>query len=133
MMPTVNSIQKAMVDDMRDEKTAMPKNHAEVAQLMVELLLAVDHIANEKEFMDRCVSKAVRAYFSLLTDPSEGVYLSRIKNQLNGLKYFRTLNRMTGARGEDGFKVVYRHLISKGVASSDGFRLKMTDEAKKFI
>ena len=132
-MPTVNNIQKVMVDDMRNGKTAMPSNHAEVAQLMVELLLAVDHIENEKEFMDRCVSKAVRAYFSLLTDPKEGVYLSRIKNQMSGLNYFRTLSGMTGARGEDGFKVVYRHLISKGVASSDGVRLKMTDEARKFI
>lgn len=132
-MPTVNKIQKAMVDDMRNEVTALPKTHAEVAQLMVELLLAVDHIANEKEFMDRCVSKAVRAYFSLLTDPSDGVYLSRIKNQMSGLNYFKTLNRMAGARGEDGFKVVYRYLITKGVASSDGVKLKMTDEARKFI
>lgn len=132
-MPTINNIQKVMVDDMRNGKAAMPSNHAEVAQIMVELLLAVDHAANEKEFMDRCVSKAVRAYFSLLTDPKEGVYLSRIKNQMSGLNYFRNLSSMTGARGEDGFKVVYRYLISKGVASSDGFKLKMTDEARKFI
>ena len=39
---------------------------------------------------------------------------------------------MTSARNEDGFKIIYRHLISEGVAKSNGIRITMNEDAKKF-
>ena len=132
-MNNVNAVQKKVIDDMRNELLPMPKNRQEVAQLIIDTLLAVDHVSNEKEFMDKCLSKVVRTYFSLEPKEGGGVYLSRLKNQMIRLNYFQTLNRMAGARNEDGFKMIYRHLISLGVARSNGIRITMNEDAKKFI
>lgn len=132
-MNNVNAVQKKMVNDMRNGLLPIPKNHNEAAQLMTDVLVAVDHESNEKEFMDKCLSKIVRTYFSLCKDQEQGVYLSRLKNQMVRLNYFKTLERMTGARNKDGFKLIYRRLISDGVARSDGTKIRMTEDAKKLI
>ncbi len=131
-MINVNKIQEQMVEDVRNELIPLPTNHHELASLLIQALLAVDHEANEEEFMIRCKVKLAKTYFSIVKD-DKGVYLSQLKNQLVRLNYFQTLNKMAKARNEDGFRIVYRSFLADGMGLADGNKITLNEEARKFM
>lgn len=132
-MTLVNKAQAKFVDDTRNGLKGESFNCAQAAQLMTELLLTIDHEEAEKEFLEKCLSKAVRTYFSMADDVNDWIYLSQIKGKMSSLKYFKTLNNMASARGVDAFRMIYRILLTEGCAVTDGTKIKLNESAKKFI
>ena len=131
-MINVNKIQKQMVEDVRNELTPLPKSHHELASLLIQVILSVDHESNEEEFMIRCKVKMAKTYFSIVKD-DKGVYLSQIKNQLVRLNYFQTLDNMAKARNEDGFRIVYRSFVKDGMGTADGNKIILNENARTFM
>lgn len=130
----VNNVQKQMIDSIDGENFAMPTSKHELKAFVVAVLTAVDHEANEREFMDKCVSKAARAYFTMSRGSGESVYISSVKNQMANTNYFKTLQKMAAARGKDVMQLICSNMVRNGYAELEGLnRIKMTDKAVKFI
>lgn len=130
----VNSVQKSMIDGIEDDDFQIPSCKRELKSFVVAVMVAVDHEANEREFMDKCVSKAARTYFTLSRSTGQSVYISSIKNQMANTNYFKTLRKMALARGKDAMRLICSKMIKDGYAELDGInRIKMTDKAVKFI
>ena len=130
----INEVQKKMVNSIGSESFEMPKSKQELKAFVISVLVAVDHEANEKEFMDKCVSKAARTYYTLSQSSGRSVYVSSIKNQMVNTNYFKTLKRMASARGVDVMKLICAKMVRDGYAKMiGGKRIVMTDKAIKFI
>lgn len=130
----INSVQKSIIDSIEDDDFKMPSCKSELKSFVIAVMVAVDHEANERVFMDKCVSKAARTYFTLSRSTGQSVYISSIKNQMARTNYFKTLQKMAKARGKDAMRLICFKMIQDGYAELDGInRIKMTDKAVKFI
>ena len=130
----LNNVQIKMMQDIENEVVKLPSTHSELHSLISSIMLAVDTEAIEKPFLDKCRSQIARTYFAYSNGKAgEGVYLSRIKNQLVRRAYFRTFEIMCNGRNADAFKVAYRSLITDGYLKSDGLHMSMTEDAKTLL
>lgn len=116
----INETQKRMLEAIDSDDFKLPESKEEFRRFVISILVAVDHEANEKEFMDKCLSKAVRVYRTLTSADGEAVYISQIKNQMSRTNYFATLERMAKARGTTAIRLVTRKLVSDGHATLEG-------------
>lgn len=130
----INKVQKEMIDSIDSDDFKMPSCKRELRSFVVAVMVAVDHESNEHDFMEKCVSKAARTYFTLSRASGGSVYISSIKNQMANTNYFKALKKMAGARGKDAMKLICAKMVKDGYAHLDGLnRIKMTDKAVKFI
>ncbi len=130
----INNVQKEMINSIEGDDFEIPKSKQELKSFIISVMVAVDHEANEKEFMDKCVSKAARTYYTLSQSTGRSVYVSSIKNQMANTNYFKTLKKMASARGENVMRLICANMIRDGYAVMDGVnKIKMTDSAVKFV
>ncbi len=130
----INNVQKEMINSIDSDDFDIPKSKQELKSFIISVMVAVDHEANEQEFMDKCVSKAARTYYTLSQSTGRSVYVSSIKNQMANTNYFKTLKKMAAARGEDVMRLICAKMIRDGYAVMDGVnKIKMTDSAVKFV
>ena len=130
----INNVQKQMINDIESDGFEIPKSKQELKAFVVSVIVAVDHEANEKEFMDKCVSKAARTYYTLSQSTGRSVYISSIKNQMANTNYFKTLKKMATARGVDVMKLICAKMVRDGYAkTAGGKKIVMNDKAVKFI
>ena len=130
----INNVQKEMINSIDSDDFDIPKSKQELKSFIISVMVAVDHEANEQEFMDKCVSKAARTYYTLSQSTGRSVYVSSIKNQMANTNYFKTLKKMASARGENVMRLICANMIRDGYAVMDGVnKIKMTDSAVKFV
>ena len=130
----INDVQKRMIQEIDSDDFELPRSKHELRELIVSIMVAVDHEANERQFMDKCVSRAARTYFTLSKRTGKAVYISSIKNQMANTNYFRTLRSMAAARGVDAMRLVCSKMVTDGYAVIEsGKKIKMTSKAYRFL
>lgn len=130
----INEAQKKIIAHIRMGNHGESFTKDEVADMVLKVLVAVDHDAHEKPHLDKCITRAVRAGLSLAGGVGISVYISRIKNQLASTNYFKAFDQMSKARGRNAMSVICSELSRRGLAEVVvGNRIRMTEKARYFI
>ena len=129
MHDNINDMQIRKVKEIRLGKMSIPESHDELADLIVDVLLTLDHESLEFDKMTKCRKVFIKTYIGKINSYQDaeqcigGVYLSSIKDVLSRRKYFKDLHKMTRLRCADGFKEVYQFFIKNGYARRDGEKI----------
>ena len=130
----VNNVQKKIVDDVKSGARGESFSKEQVASIVIEALISVDHEAREREYMDKCINRCARTYISLSSALGDEVYVSALKNQMSNTNYFKTLDKMTTARGVNVMRLICSRLVRDGIAEMVGTnKIKMNEKAYDFI
>jgi len=130
----INEAQKKIIEHIRIGAHGDSFTKDEVADMVLKVLVAVDHDAHEKPHLEKCIVRAVRSGLSLAGGVGISVYISRIKNQMASTNYFKAFDQMSKARGRNAMDVICSNLVRDGLAERVvGNRIRMTDKAVDFI